>query len=195
MEFLQHAERKTQVRINYQERLESMRRDRDGFNVKTSRNEYYARNVLLAIGRRGTPRKLDVPGEHLPKVTYRLIDPDQYRGKRILVVGGGDSALEAAWVLAQESSNTVTLSYRSSAFTRAKPLNREKIAAAQAQRRLTVLLNSNVEAIEDDHVVVNQEGRSIRIDNDAVIISAGGVLPTGLLKKLGVGVETKFGAA
>jgi len=195
MDFLKQAERKGELRIRYKERMESVRRDDGGFNIKTNKQEYYTRNLLLTIGRRGTPRKLGVPGESLPKVMYRLIDPEQYTGMRVLVVGGGDSALEAAWVLSQEPSITVTLSYRSGAFSRAKPLNREKISAAEAAGQLTVLLTSNVQKIDDAHVTIEHEGRERTIENDAVIISAGGVLPTPLLEELGVIVEKKFGTA
>ena len=98
---------------------------------------------MLAIGRRGTPRKLDVTGEDLPKVVYRLIDPEQYRGQRVLVVGGGDSALEAAASVA-EAGGQVTLSYRGDAFTRAKPRNRDRIAAAERAGQLQLLLQSKV---------------------------------------------------
>jgi thioredoxin reductase/NAD-dependent dihydropyrimidine dehydrogenase PreA subunit len=195
IDFLEAAERKAKIRINYKECLETVKRDEGGFHVTTNKQTYYTRNLLLAIGRRGTPRKLDVPGESLPKVVYRLIDPGQYSGKNILVVGGGDSAIEAALVLCHEPSTTVTLSYRSGAFSRAKRLNREKLSAAEAEGRLTVLLNSNVAEINDDTVKIEHDGQEITIANDAVIINAGGILPTGMLKEIGVEVETKFGNA
>lgn len=195
IDFLRNAERKTKVSINYKERLETIQRDDGGFHVTTNKEKYYARNLLLAIGRRGTPRKLGVPGEDLTKVVYRLIDPDQYIGMHVLVVGGGDSALEAALVLCHAPSTTVTLSYRSGAFSRAKGLNREKLSAAEAEGRLTVLLKSNVIEIADDCVKIDHEGQEVTIRNDAVVISAGGILPTTLLKEIGVEVETKFGHA
>ncbi|MGJ8508467.1 NAD(P)-binding domain-containing protein, partial [Glaesserella parasuis] len=90
------VERKTGIKINYRERVEDIVPDGDGFIVTTTRAKYRTHSVLLAIGRRGTPRKLGVSGEELPKVVYRLIDPEQYAGQDVLVVGGGDSALEAA---------------------------------------------------------------------------------------------------
>jgi len=193
LEFWQGVEKDTGVRINYRERVESMEKTEGGFIVKTSAGEYRARSVLLTIGRRGTPRKLGVPGEDLPKVVYRLIDPEQYRGQKVLVVGGGDSALEAAASIAAEEATEVTLSYRSEAFSRAKEKNRQKVKEAEAGGRLKVFMKSNVKVITDDSIQMEYEGGKINIKNDAVIISAGGILPTVFLKKAGISVETKFG--
>ena len=156
--------------------------------------EYRAANVLLAIGRRGTPRKLDVPGEDLSKVVYRLIDAEQYHGQRVLVVGGGDSALEAAASIA-EAGGQVTLSYRGDAFSRAKPRNRERVAASERAGRLQVLLQSQVERIEQDRVLLRRWRRHLILPNDAVIVSAGGILPSDFLKRVGIHVETKYGTA
>jgi len=193
LEFWEGVEKQTGVTINYRERVDSIEKTDRGFHVKTSKAEYETRTVLLTIGRRGTPRKLGVPGEELPKVVYRLIDPEQYRGQKVLVVGGGDSALEAATSIAAEPGTEVTLSYRSEAFTRAKEKNREKVRKAEEEGRLKVLMKSNVKVIEEKVVRVEQEGRMLKIKNDAVIISAGGILPTAFLKKVGINVETKFG--
>ena len=151
--------------------------------------------MLLAIGRRGTPRKLGVEGEELPKVVYRLVDPDQYAGLDVMVVGGGDSALEAALSVAESGARSVTLSYRGEAFLRAKPRNRERIATAAQAGRLAVLLRSDVRRIEPGQVVVTCAGRDAAIANDAVIVSAGGVLPAEFLRTIGVEIETKYGTA
>jgi thioredoxin reductase len=152
--------------------------------------------VLLAIGRRGTPRKLGVTGEELPKVVYRLIDPEQYKGQRVLVVGGGDSALEAAASIAELGGNSkVILSYRSAAFQRAKARNRERIAEASDSGALEILLSSNVKNISAADVQIEQQGKTKAYPNDAVLISAGGVLPTEFLAKVGVQVVTKYGTA
>ena len=94
---------KTGIKINFSERMEKIERQGDAFSIVTNRASYLTRSVLLSIGRRGTPRKLDVPGEELEKVVYRLIDPEQYRGKHVLVVGGGDAALEAAVAISQRT--------------------------------------------------------------------------------------------
>ena len=191
----QEVQHKSGLEINEGERVEEIHRDGDGFTVKTNRSSYQTRAVLLAIGRRGTPRKLGVPGEELSKVVYRLIDPEQYRGRHVLVVGGGDSALEAATTIADEPGTTVTISYRSESFSRAKPKNRTKIEDAAAQGKLTCLMKSNVKVIQSDKVIIAQEGKMIEIPNDAVIVSAGGILPTGMLKEVGINVETKHGEA
>ncbi|MGL4398172.1 MAG: NAD(P)-binding domain-containing protein, partial [Hyphomicrobium sp.] len=151
--------------------------------------------VLLAIGRRGTPRRLNVPGEELPKVMYRLVDPEQFRGRHVLVVGGGDSALEAAASLADEAGTTVTLSYRNAAFARAKAKNRERVEAARASGRITVMFESAVTRIDHDRVAMRYEGQDAVLPNDVVIVCAGGIVPTDFLKGMGIEIETKYGTA
>ena len=195
LEFWKEAERKTGVKINYRERVEDITRESGGFVVKTSRAQYRARTVLLAIGRRGTPRKLNVPGEELPKVVYRLIDPEQYAGQRVLVVGGGDSALEAAASVAESGSGGVVLSYRGEAFDRAKARNRDRVQAAARTGSLQVMLQSNVKKIDREQVAIERGGEMLHMENDAVIVSAGGVLPSDFLRRVGISVETKYGTA
>jgi thioredoxin reductase (NADPH) len=193
LSFWEQVEGKTGVKINYSERLEEVARTPTGFTVVTSRNTYQTRAVLLAIGRRGTPRKLGVPGEDHEKVVYRLIDPEQFRSRHVLVVGGGDSALEAAISISEEPGTTVALSYRSEAFGRAKLKNREKVDKAAAAGRLNVLLKSTVKSITPDRVTIEHDGKQIDLPNEAVIVCAGGILPTPFLKKIGIEVETRHG--
>lgn len=195
LEFWEHTERKTNVAINFKERVESISPVANGFEIQTNKDRYCAHAVLLAIGRRGTPRKLGVPGEKLSKVTYRLTDPHQFKGQHVLVVGGGDSALEAAETISAIEGTTVTLSYRSDAFGRAKQKNRQKVEQAEKEGRLKVIFNSNVVSIDSDWVRLEQEGDEIVLKNEAVIISAGGILPTAFLQSMGIDVETKFGTA
>jgi len=196
LEFWQDLERKSGVNINYKERVESIRNlGQEGFLVTTPKGQYRARNVLLAIGRRGTPRKLGVPGEELPKVVYRLLDPEQYRGQHVLVVGGGDSALEAAASIAEIGGTPVVLSYRGQAFDRARPKNRERVAAAAKAGSLDLRLESVVKQIAPDHVILEQKGRKLDVANNSVIVNAGGVLPNDFLREAGVSVETKYGTA
>jgi len=191
--FWQKVERDTQIHINYGERLEKVTRQGRDFVVETTKNRYGARALLLAIGRRGTPRRLGVAGEDLPKVTYRLLDPEQYRDLHVLVVGGGDSAIESAVTIADEPGSTVTLSYRSAAFGRAKKKNRERLDAGQANGKIKVLLESSVKAIGPEHVDLDHKGHPLRLRNDAVIVNAGGILATAFLKEIGIEVETKYG--
>ena len=193
--FWQEVEKRTQVKIHYREKMETITRDGDGFIVKTNKGEYKTRAVLLAIGRRGTPRKLGVPGEDQSKVVYSLIDPEQYRNQHVLVVGGGDAAMEAATSIAEEEGTTVTLSYRNDAFSRAKEKNRKKVEQMQASGQLNVLLKSNVKDIQPDKVIIEQDGKTMEFPNEAVIICAGGILPTPFLKEIGIQVDTKHGTA
>ena len=180
------------MKIEFGQRVEKVTAVDNGFIVKTDRAEYSTRAVLLAIGRRGTPRKLGVPGEELPKVVYRLIDPEQYRGRHVLVVGGGDSAIEAAVAIVAEEGSSVTLSYRGEAFGRVKQKNREHLAEAEARGSLRVLLGSTINRIEAEFVYLECED-TVKLANDAVIVCAGGILPTPMLKEMGIRVETKFG--
>src|SRR5882724_629177 len=183
------------LKIGYQERVESIENKDGAFHVKTSTQQYVTSTVLLGIGRRGTPRKLGVPGEELPKVVYRLIDPEQYRGQQVIVVGGGDSALEAAASIAELGDTSVMLSYRGDAFQRAKLRNRQRVDQASAKGQLKVMLNSQIREIRADSVLLQQSGQEMKVANDAVIVSAGGILPNDFLKSIGIKVETKYGTA
>lgn len=195
LEFWHKVIQKTGIKLNLNERMETITRTDKGFIVKTTKQSYETRAVLLAIGRRGTPRKLDVAGEDLPKVVYRMIDPEQYRNMHVLVVGGGDSALEAAIAIAEQPGTTVTLSYRSEAFGRGKQKNRDRLQALQANGRIKVMLKSKVKRIERDTVLLDYEKHDVELPNNGIIVCAGGILPTPFLKEIGVMVETKFGTA
>jgi thioredoxin reductase len=187
--------RKTRLKINYGEQVEAVVRDHDDFEVRTNRASYRTSAVLLAVGRRGTPRKLDVEGEDQAKVVYRLIDPQQYQRQHVLVVGGGDSALEAAVSIAEQPGTHVTLSHRSESFSRAKAKNRALAERAEKSGRLDIYLESRVRKIGEKDVEIEHQGRQIRLRNDAVIVCVGGILPTAFLKSVGISVETKYGTA
>lgn len=193
--FWESAVQKTGLQIHFRECMEAVEPDGEGFVVRTNRGSYRARSVLLTMGRRGTPRKLEVPGEESPKVVYRLIDPAQYDGQAVLVVGGGDSALEAALALAERPGTEVTLSYRSAAFGRVKQKNRQALEQARSDKRVRVELESTVAAIEPEHVQLKTTAGPTTLRNQAVIVCAGGLLPTPLLQKIGIRFETKHGTA
>lgn len=195
--FWQDVVDKTKLKISFSERMDDvMPLEGGGFAVKTVRGELRTRTVLLAMGRRGTPRKLEVPGEDTPKVVYRLSDAEQYRGQAVLVVGGGDSALEAAIDLAAQTGTYVTLSYRSAAFSRVKGKNRSALDKLQKAGRIQVLLESKVLRITDDAVDLDVKGGATRtLRNEAVIVCAGGLPPTPLLQRIGVEFVTKHGTA
>jgi thioredoxin reductase/Pyruvate/2-oxoacid:ferredoxin oxidoreductase delta subunit len=185
--------KKTGLAVNTGEKVASAHRGDGHFLVTTSKQELKARFVLLTIGRRGTPRKLGVPGEKLPKVMYRLIEPDHYRGQNVLVVGGGDSAVESAMALAAQEGNTVTLSYRSAAFARIKPGNASRLEAAVKAGRVKTLMGSNVVEITAGSVILEQQGKTVTLANDSVFIFAGGIMPNDFLRECGIAIETKFG--
>jgi thioredoxin reductase (NADPH) len=193
--FFQDVAAKAGLKVNSGERVETITRTDGGFDVKSTRATYKTRAVLLTIGRRGTPRMLDVPGEDQSKVVYRMIDPEQYKGQHVLVVGGGDAALEAACAVAEQPDTVVTLSHRSDSFNRAKPKNRQRIEEAQKSGRLNVLLASSIKRIGVEDVEIEFRGKAIAIENDAVIGCVGGILPTPFLESMGVKVETKYGTA
>ena len=174
------------------EKVTDIPRDAEGiFSVVTTKSQYRARAVILALGKSGSPRKLGVPGEELPKVMYRLIEADHYVHKKILVVGGGDSAIEAAMGLAHQVGNTVTLSYRKEAFSRIKERNAQRIEECIQKKKLKVLFNSAPVEIKQNAVVLEVKGSRQEIPNDYVWVFAGGEPPTAFLKKIGVGFGAK----
>jgi thioredoxin reductase (NADPH) len=195
LEFWRRVESEQQLKVRYRDRVESIIKTEIGFDIKSQHGETKARAVLLAIGRRGTPRRLGVPGEEDKKVVYQLIDPEQFAGQHVLVVGGGDSALEAATTIADQPGTTVTLSYRSDAFGRAKSKNREKVKQQSASGKLRVELKSQVTKIEPNEVELKCDDGLRSIPNQAIIVCAGGILPTDFLKNIGIDMDTKYGTA
>jgi thioredoxin reductase len=185
---------KNNVTINDQEKVDGIDKYDDYFEVVTSKNSYKVSNILLAIGRRGSPRKLGVAGESKGKVYYRLLEPELIHKQKILIVGGGDSAVESALLLRDED-NEVSLSYRSETFSRLKPKNLEKINDALSKGEIKVYFNSTVAEILDDKVILslNDSDQPIEIKNDLVYVFAGGELPTKFLEKIGIEVSTKYG--
>lgn len=193
MELWQDVVGKSGIKVNCGEKVEAIEKTGNYFTVTTSRGQYNAHRVLLAIGRRGTPRKMGVPGEHLTKVAYRLLDPEQYRHKHLLVVGGGDSAVEAAMALGEQEGTTVSLSYRQAVFSRIKTGNRERIERAAAAGWVKLLMESQVLELKMDTVLLSTTGGNLTLPNDYVFAMLGGELPTAFLQKIGVKMERKFG--
>ncbi|MEQ1773291.1 MAG: NAD(P)-binding domain-containing protein [Burkholderiales bacterium] len=185
---------KVQMPIHFNERMEDIIKDGNGFEVRTVKGSYRTASVLLAIGRRGVPRKLGVPGEGLPKVVYRLIEAEQYQKQHVIVVGGGDSALEAALDLSNEPGTSVTLSYRGAAFNRVKLKNRKRLEEAIASGQLNLMLESQIDEIATKQIKLRKGNAVKELPNDAVIVCAGGELPTPFLKKIGVLVDTRHGS-
>lgn len=185
--FWSRAAARAGLAIRCRERVEEIRREPTGrFTVRTGAAEYHALTVVLAIGRRGTPRKLDIPGEELPHVMYSLLDAEAYRNERILVVGGGDSAVEAALGLAHQPGNRVTISYRKEAFTRLKDRNEKRVADAIRRGAVEVLFNSRPVEIRAGSVLLDVAGQPGEVPADHVWIFAGGTPPAALLEAAGV---------
>ena len=186
--------KKNNITVKENSKVDSIVSEDGIFKVTTIKEEQFtAASVLLAIGRRGTPRKLNIPGEMKEKVAYRLLEPEDISGKHIIVVGGGDSAVESALQLADQ--NHVILSYRNEVFNRIKPLNSMALNKAESEGKLEVRLSSNLLSIEDDTILLSagKEGEHLTLKNDLVYIFAGGELPTQFLEKAGIEITKKFG--
>lgn len=181
----------TGLKIQTNEKVNEIAQEEMNFRLATSKGEYRARNVVLALGRRGTPRKLGVPGEELSKVCYRLIEAEAYKNCKVLVVGGGDSAIEAAIAIATQPGSQVTVSYRKGEFTRIKERNESHIQEAMRKGTIRVAFNSNVQQINETSVILCTENGVEEIKNDAVFIFAGGELPYDFLKKVGIQLQSQ----
>lgn len=181
----------TGIRINTNERVDRIIRQGESFTVETKRGQYFTKFVVLAMGRRGTPRSLNIPGEDLGKVAYSLIEADTYKDKDVIVVGGGDSAIEAALALSKGKQNRVTLVYRGDVMQRARDRNQKMLTDAAKEDRVKILLKSNVLQINADSAVIDIAGQKQTVKNDFVFIMAGGNSPEEFLQKVGVEIVEK----
>lgn len=180
------------LKVHTHEKVEQIRREPDGaFTIETMKGRYRAWTVVLALGRRGTPRKLGVPGEERAKVMYGLIEAEAYTDAKILVVGGGDSAVEAAMGLAHQRGNRVTLSYRRDSFSRIKERNAQRLPEYTNGGRLQIIFNSQPVEIGDRAVRLDVGGTIREIPNDYVWVFAGGTPPSDFLRAIGVQVGPK----
>ncbi len=189
LEIWHHLIEKFQINLKEPCRLTAIDKPGSGFIVKTDNGEFPSTHVVLALGRRGTPRRLNVPGELYEKVAYKLIDAAAYINNRILVVGGGDSAIEAAIGLASQPGNTVTISYRKENFFRIKKRNEDQIRDMIKRKKIHAIFSSRVTEIKEDEVLLNMGEEVQSLPNDYTFIFAGGIPPFSLLQKIGI----KFG--
>lgn len=192
LEIWKAALSRNEISINENERVTGIKHNGSCFEVAAADSVYTADYILIAAGRRGSPRKLNVRGEEKEKVYYRLLEPEYIKNKKVLVAGGGDSAAEAALALT-EGKNEVTLSYRGPAFSRIKPANLDRLLSAAGRKELKILLQSNVVEIDDNTVTVKQGDNILSLENDLVYIFAGGEMPMALLENAGVKITKKYG--
>jgi len=175
------------VNVAAGQKVERIEQVDDAFAVTTTDGtRYRGRHVILALGRRGSPRKLGVPGEDLQKVMYALVDAKSYENKHMLVVGGGDSAIEAAIGLARQPGNTVSISYRKNKFFRIKKKNEDRVAKLIKSGDIKTYFESNVTQITPDNVLLSTPDGEVELRNDFVIIQAGGIPPYEMLKQAGI---------
>ena len=164
------------------------------FEIETNKNKYISNTVLLSIGRRGSPRKLGIEGEKSEKVFYRLLEPELIKNQDIIVVGGGDSAIENALMLSDEGNN-VTISYRGESFKRIKPKNLEKAEKYSESGKLEIAYNTTLKKIMPESVEISGPNGEYKLRNDIVYIFAGGELPNKFLERTGITITKKFGEA
>lgn len=182
------------IEVHTDERVEEVLPQADGtFQLNTTKQTLYAQKVILAIGRAGIPRKLGAAGEDQEKVAYWLKDPEAFTYEHMLVVGGGDSAVEAAMALGEQPGNRVFLSYRKASFTRPKKKNVERLRDAVKAGKVELVLESKVTEIGIDRVVMKQKGEELVLPNDYVFVFAGGILPTDFLRKAGIKIKRHHG--
>ena len=181
----------TGLRIIAGARVENIARETDAFRVQAGESVFLARRIVLAMGRRGTPRRLGVPGEDLSKVFYNIAEMESFKGRRVLVVGGGDSAIESVLGLVNQPGTRVALSYRGETFNRLKERNRMRLETAIQQKKFALYLRSTVREIRDERVALDLRGRIAILPNDDVIVRIGGEAPHAFLKRLGVNIVRK----
>jgi thioredoxin reductase (NADPH) len=182
------------LRINTDEEVISIKgSEAEGFRVETTRGRYSARRLLFAIGAMARQRRLGVPGEDLPKVHYRFVEPFPFVRKDAMVIGGGNSAAEAALFLAEHGARTSMVSWRADWENRdpkkgaIKHWVREPLEREIANGHLEVVFFKEItEITESDVVIIREDGETIRIPNDVVFILIGSDADFTLLKQVGV---------
>lgn len=181
----------TGVEVRTQRRVTAISGRAGGFRLETPEESFRARRVILAMGRRGTPRRLGVPGEESGNVFYDLVEMEPFAGRRVVVVGGGDSAIESALGLCRQPDTQVILSYRKADFSRAKSRNVEKLEAAESSGQLRVWRESQVREVRDGEIeIADDEGAHV-LPNDDLIVRIGGEAPYPFLERLGVEIVKK----
>ncbi len=170
--------RRTGLEVEERVKFINATKTRDIFEVETSAGTIRAKKVILAVGVGGTPRKLGLPNEDSEKVTFKLVDPEQYQNQKVVVVGGGDSAVEAAQRLgAEKLHNTVHLLVRGDALTRCKEDNKIQIEEMERAGLVNIFFSSQITEIYEDRVVIDKQGERVELPNDYIILFMG-TIPT-----------------
>jgi NosR/NirI family transcriptional regulator, nitrous oxide reductase regulator len=177
--------------VRTEEPLIGLQRDSNGiFELRSEKSHYRATYVVLATGQRGSPRKLGVPGEDLPMVSHKLYAPKLHSGQKIIIVGGGNSAIEAA--LALSENNEVVIVHRGTEFARVFADNKLKLEEAIAAGRVSVRYETGIEAIRQGVVAVSSTSKGTELSCDHVFVLIGASLPVPFLKSLGVRLENEW---
>ncbi len=169
--------------------VERIEKEKNHFNILTSERNYKALRVILAIGKSGNSRMLNVAGEDLPKVYNRLFDPNDAKNENVLVVGGGDSAIETA-IAVSHCANSVTLSYRKPSFARPKQQNEQILKELVKQGKVKLLLETNVKEIKENSVILSDKNKKeIEVENSMIYTMIGKELPTDFFKRSNIKME------
>jgi thioredoxin reductase/NAD-dependent dihydropyrimidine dehydrogenase PreA subunit len=196
LEYWSQIRKKTGMKVREKVAFQGVERKGDVFEVKTSRGVITAKKVILAMGVRGSPRKLGLPNEDLPKVAYNLIDPEQYSGKDIAVVGGGNAGLEAAQALGNPAlRNRVTILVRGPEFDRCNAENKRITLEMEGRRELKIRYSTSVREIHPDRILLKGPEKEEPLKNDYLFVFAGAEMPHQFLMSLGIQIDKKFGEA
>ena len=194
LKFWADVRQKTKLDVEEGVKFTSLKRNGGILEADTSNGIIKTQKVILAVGVGGSPRKLGLPNEDMGKVTYSLIDPEQYQGKNIVVVGAGDSAVEASLRVAEAKyKNTVHLLVRSDALSRCKEDNKIKSETMEKEGRLKIWYKSGVKEIHQEKLVIAKDTETIEVPNDYLMLFMGTVPPFGFLRELGVEIRTLYG--
>ncbi len=194
LEYWEGVKRKTGLKVEEKINFINLKSNGKILEAETSDGIVKAQKIILAVGVGGSPRKLGLPNEDTAKVTYKLIDPEQYKGKKVVVVGAGDSAVEAAQRVADPKlMNTVHLLVRKDSLSRCKEDNKIKVEQMEKDGLLEIWYTSGVKEIHQDRLRIKRGEEEVDLPNDYLILFMGTIPPFGFLEELGVEIRTLYG--